>query len=204
MLDQPLGELHVLIDADENTVRGDLLTNSLRVPASTQRAIRDNFPRPARQHGHGQLYDHGHVNDDPVARQRVKTPVVHVVGGVDHADAGAVVNPGDLVAGGALAQTSEDNMMGMFFAEPFVDVDDIADVAVAALTGAGHEYEIYEVTGPRLMTFSEVAQEISRVTGRDVRFAGVGCLEVLQAGASPGYETAAVHRPDSLGCVLLR
>jgi uncharacterized protein YbjT (DUF2867 family) len=54
--------------------------------------------------------------------------------------------------------------------EPFVDVDDIADVAVAALTEAGHEYEIYEVTGPRLMTFADAASEISRATGRDVRF----------------------------------
>ncbi len=32
--------------------------------------------------------------------------------------------------------------------EPFVDVNDIAEVAVAALTGAGHEGEIYELTGP--------------------------------------------------------
>jgi len=54
--------------------------------------------------------------------------------------------------------------------EPFVDVDDIADVAVAALTEAGHEYEVYEVTGPRLLTFADVAREISQATGRTVRF----------------------------------
>jgi len=54
--------------------------------------------------------------------------------------------------------------------EPFVDVDDIADVAVAALTDGGHEYEIYEVTGPRLMTFSDVAKAISQATGREVKF----------------------------------
>lgn len=54
--------------------------------------------------------------------------------------------------------------------EPFIDVDDIADVAVAALTEEGHEYEIYEVTGPRLMTFADAAEEISKATGRDVRF----------------------------------
>ncbi|MGH2671222.1 MAG: SDR family oxidoreductase, partial [bacterium] len=33
--------------------------------------------------------------------------------------------------------------------EPFVDADDIADVAVAALTEDGHDSEIYELTGPR-------------------------------------------------------
>jgi uncharacterized protein YbjT (DUF2867 family) len=54
--------------------------------------------------------------------------------------------------------------------EPFIDVDDIADVAVAALTEEGHEYEIYEVTGPRLMTFADVAREISRAVGREVEF----------------------------------
>ena len=54
--------------------------------------------------------------------------------------------------------------------EPFIDVDDIADVAVAALTEEGHEYEIYEVTGPRLMTFADAAREISRAVGREVEF----------------------------------
>lgn len=54
--------------------------------------------------------------------------------------------------------------------EPFVDANDIADVAVAALTEDGHDGEIYEVTGPRLLTFSEVAQEISRAAGREVQF----------------------------------
>ena len=54
--------------------------------------------------------------------------------------------------------------------EPFVDVEDIADVVVAALTEEGHDYEIYEVTGPRLLTFTEVAREISNATGREVGF----------------------------------
>src|ERR671911_1377324 len=37
--------------------------------------------------------------------------------------------------------------------EPFVDAEDIADVAVAALTEDGHAGEIYELTSPRLLTF---------------------------------------------------
>ena len=54
--------------------------------------------------------------------------------------------------------------------EPFIDANDIADVAVAALTEAGHAYEVYEVTGPRLLTFSELALEISDAAGRDIQF----------------------------------
>lgn len=54
--------------------------------------------------------------------------------------------------------------------EPFIDINDIADVAVAALTEDGHAHEIYEVTGPRLMTFTELAQEISEAAGRSVPF----------------------------------
>ena len=48
--------------------------------------------------------------------------------------------------------------------EPFVDVEDIADVAVAALTEDGHAGELYELTGPRLLTFAEAVQ---RDRGRD-------------------------------------
>ena len=45
--------------------------------------------------------------------------------------------------------------------EPFVDADDIADVAVAALTEDGHAGELYELTGPRLLTFAEAVGEIA-------------------------------------------
>jgi uncharacterized protein YbjT (DUF2867 family) len=54
--------------------------------------------------------------------------------------------------------------------EPFVDVDDIADVATAALLDDGHAGELYEVTGPRLLTFREATEEITRAGGRDVAF----------------------------------
>ena len=54
--------------------------------------------------------------------------------------------------------------------EPFVDADDIADVAVAALTEDGHAGQIYELTGPRMLTFPEAVAEISRATGRQIRY----------------------------------
>lgn len=54
--------------------------------------------------------------------------------------------------------------------EPFVDLDDLADVAVAALTEDGHAGQVYEVTGPRLLSFTDVAQELSKVAGRDIQY----------------------------------
>ncbi len=54
--------------------------------------------------------------------------------------------------------------------EPFVDVDDIAEVVVAALTEPGHVGEVYEVTGPRLMTFADIANELSKATMRDIAY----------------------------------
>ena len=54
--------------------------------------------------------------------------------------------------------------------EPFVDVDDIADVAVAALTEDGHEGQLYELTGPRLLTFADAVGEIAAATGRRIEF----------------------------------
>jgi uncharacterized protein YbjT (DUF2867 family) len=54
--------------------------------------------------------------------------------------------------------------------EPFVDADDIADVAVAALTEEGHNKEIYEVTGPRLLTFKEAIREIADATGKNIQY----------------------------------
>jgi len=65
--------------------------------------------------------------------------------------------------------------------EPFVDADDIADVAVLALTADGHSGEVYEVTGPRLLTFAEAVDEIARATRRDLRYTRIG-VDDLAAG----------------------
>ncbi|MEZ5592793.1 MAG: NAD(P)H-binding protein [Gammaproteobacteria bacterium] len=70
----------------------------------------------------------------------------------------------DMVLAGQITLPADDTP------EPFVDVDDIADVAVAALTESGHAGEVYEVTGPRLMTFADVASELSRATARAITY----------------------------------
>lgn len=55
-------------------------------------------------------------------------------------------------------------------AEPFVDAGDVADVAVAALTEDGHTGQVYEVTGPRLLTFAAAVDEIATATGREIEY----------------------------------
>jgi uncharacterized protein YbjT (DUF2867 family) len=66
--------------------------------------------------------------------------------------------------------------------EPFVDADDIADVAVAALTEDGHAGETYELTGPRALTFAQAVGEIAAACGREIAFVEVP-MEAYAAAA---------------------
>ena len=70
--------------------------------------------------------------------------------------------------------------------EPFVDADDIADVAVAALTQNGHVGQVYELTGPRLLTFAEAVHEIAGATGREIRYVPISIDEHATAAAELG------------------
>ncbi|MBC8090445.1 MAG: NmrA family transcriptional regulator, partial [Pseudonocardia sp.] len=78
-------------------------------------------------------------------------------------------------------------------AEPFVDADDIADVAVAALTGPGHEARIHELTGPRLLTFADAVSTIAGAIGRPIRYLPVSSGDyrdlLVGHGVPPAYAT---------------
>ncbi|WP_146654033.1 NAD(P)H-binding protein [Labilithrix luteola] len=69
-------------------------------------------------------------------------------------------------------------------AEPFLDAEDIADVAVEALTDERHNGHIYELTGPKLLTFAEAVGEIAKASGRDLRYVPVTSEEYAQALAA--------------------
>lgn len=69
--------------------------------------------------------------------------------------------------------------------EPILDVDDIADVAAKALKEDGGENRFYELTGPRLMSFSEMAASLSRATGRPVRHVPIS-FEAFHAALAEG------------------
>ena len=72
---------------------------------------------------------------------------------------------------------------------PFIDADDIADVAVAALTDDRHVGQLYELTGPRSLTLAQVAAEISEAVGREVRYVPISieqhAAEAAEHGAPP-------------------
>ncbi len=77
-------------------------------------------------------------------------------------------------------------MPGGMIREAIVDIDDIADVVVAALTEEGHEGKLYEVTGPRLMSFADMASELSHAIGHPIRHLSISFEEfhanIAQAG----------------------
>jgi uncharacterized protein YbjT (DUF2867 family) len=66
-------------------------------------------------------------------------------------------------------------------AEPFVNAEDLADVAVAALTEEGHAGQLCEVTAPRRLTFAKAVGEISRVSGREIRYVPISVEQFASA-----------------------
>ncbi|KAA3611853.1 MAG: NmrA family transcriptional regulator [Planctomycetota bacterium] len=77
--------------------------------------------------------------------------------------------------------------------EPFVDVEDIAEVAVAALTQEGHAGQVYELTGPRLMTFAQAVSEIADASGRNLRYADISVQEFSRSLSEAGLPQAHIQ-----------
>tara|TARA_R110000803_G_scaffold135608_2_gene202552 strand:- start:353 stop:1210 length:858 start_codon:yes stop_codon:yes gene_type:complete len=87
--------------------------------------------------------------------------------------------------------------------EPFVDIDDIADIVVTALSAPGHAGQLYEVTGPRLMTFADIAADISSATGRPVRYVDVPHDAFVASVADSGAPKDVVWMLDYLFSTVL-
>ncbi|WOO42594.1 NmrA family NAD(P)-binding protein [Rubellicoccus peritrichatus] len=88
----------------------------------------------------------------------------------------------DLLMGGTLAVPNAN------VGEGYADADDIADVVTVALTEDGHAGQIYELTGPELLTFREVAKIFTEVTGHDIKVVDVSreaFVEGLRAAQLP-------------------
>ena len=103
----------------------------------------------------------------------------------------------DMVLGGAITLPAGDQV------EPFVDVDDIADVVVAALTEDHHDGQIYEVTGPRLMSIADVAADLSRAAGREIAYVDVPHDAFVSEVASSGAPDDVVWMLDYLFATVL-
>jgi uncharacterized protein YbjT (DUF2867 family) len=76
---------------------------------------------------------------------------------------------------------------------PFLDADDIADVAVEALTDDRHVGQLYELTGPRSITFAEAAAEIAQASGRQVRYVPVSLEQHAAEAAAHGVPPEVVE-----------
>jgi uncharacterized protein YbjT (DUF2867 family) len=74
---------------------------------------------------------------------------------------------------------------------PFLDIDDLADIAVEALTDDRHVGQLYELTGPRSLTMAEVAAEISVAADREVGYVPVSldqhAAEAAEHGVPPEF-----------------
>ncbi|MEM7461194.1 MAG: NmrA family NAD(P)-binding protein [Pseudomonadota bacterium] len=77
-------------------------------------------------------------------------------------------------------------MPGGNVAEPIIDIDDIADVVVAALTEPHHSGKLYEVTGPSLLTFAEMAGVLSQTIGRPIQHIPISFEDFHAAIAQSG------------------
>jgi uncharacterized protein YbjT (DUF2867 family) len=84
----------------------------------------------------------------------------------------------DSIRAGEVVLPADDGQL-----DPFVDTDDIADVAVAALTEPGHAGQVYELTSPRLLSLPEAIAEIAKASGRDITYVPVS-VEKFAAGAA--------------------
>lgn len=103
----------------------------------------------------------------------------------------------DMVRAGQIALPAGD------VPEPFVDVGDIAEVAVAALTRPGHAGEVYEVTGPRMLTFAEATAEIANASGREVAYVQVAHDAFVDGVARSGAPQEVVWMMDYLFTTVL-
>jgi len=90
----------------------------------------------------------------------------------------------NLLMAGTLAVPNAD------IGEGYIDAEDIADVAAAALTEDGHAGQIYELTGPELLTFRDIATIWTDVTGRKATVLDVSrndFVERLKAAQLPEH-----------------
>ena len=67
-----------------------------------------------------------------------------------------------------------------------IDIGDIAEVAVAVLTTEGHEGKTYPLTGPEALSMAEVAEKLSAVTGKPIRYVDVPPEDARQARLAAG------------------
>lgn len=74
--------------------------------------------------------------------------------------------------------------------EPFIDVQDIADVAATLLTEDGHHGQVYELSGPHALTFAEAVATIAKAADRTIRYVELTPEEYRTELLAEGYSAA--------------
>lgn len=78
--------------------------------------------------------------------------------------------------------------------EPFVDIEDVADAAAAVLAQPGrHAGRVYELTGPRALTFAEAVELISRASGLPMTYKQISPAEYTAALVEDGVGEDGAH-----------
>ncbi len=82
-----------------------------------------------------------------------------------------------------------------------VDVRDLAEATVKVLTETGHENQVYDLTGPESLDFSDVAKILSQQLGRKIHYIDVPASAAKQSmldASSPGWTANAVTELQTL------
>ncbi|CAM3620321.1 NAD(P)H-binding protein [Kibdelosporangium persicum] len=83
-------------------------------------------------------------------------------------------------------------------AEPFIDAQDIAEVAAVLLTSDGHHGQVYTLSGPRALTFADAVAAMASASGRTIRYEEISPEEYREALVSSGASEEAAAELDAL------
>ncbi|MFI9504341.1 NAD(P)H-binding protein [Nocardia sp. NPDC052566] len=86
--------------------------------------------------------------------------------------------------------------------EPFIDVADIAEVAAALLTRDGHDGKVYELSGPRALTFAQAAAAIAACSGRTITYQELTPDEYRDELLAEGWPQEGAHELNALFALL--
>ena len=85
-----------------------------------------------------------------------------------------------VAAQGKIYQPFKDGKLGM------IDARDIGEVAAKVLTEEGHEGKVYTLTGPAAISFYDVAEALSEVLGKEVRYVNISLEDAKRAMLNMG------------------
>jgi uncharacterized protein YbjT (DUF2867 family) len=82
--------------------------------------------------------------------------------------------------------------------EPFLDVEDVGEVAAAVLTRPGHEGRIYDLSGPDSLTFAQATEAISTASGRPIAYVELTPAEYRAELQAEGWPAEAVDSVNAM------